>query len=74
MYISTLIKINNHRIGFLLFPFIKRFKNVVNCIEILLKPKPSSEGLTQLLGYLAQSISLRCSDAERTPAFAAGGH
>lgn len=73
MYISILIKINNHRIGFLFFPFVKRFKNVVNCIETLLKPKSSSEGLTQLLGYLAQSIPLCGSDAERKRAFTAGG-
>lgn len=65
MYISILIKINNHRIGFLFPPFVKRSKNVVSCIEILLKPKSSSEGLTQLRGYLAQSISFCDSDAKR---------
>lgn len=74
MYISILIKINNHRIAFLFSPFVKRFENVVHCIEISLKPKSSSEGLTQLRGYLAQSISLRDSDAKRRLAFAAGGY
>ena len=47
---------------------------MVNCIEILLKPKSSSEGLTQLLGYLVRSISLCDSDAERKFAFADRGY
>lgn len=38
---------------------------MVPCIEISLKPKSSSEGLTQLHGYLAQSISLCDSDTKR---------
>lgn len=47
---------------------------MVPCIEILLKPKSSSEGLIQLCGYLAQSISLCDSDARGDFALAAGGY
>lgn len=47
---------------------------MINCIEILLKPKSSSEGLIQLFGYLAPIISLCDSDAERQFAFADGGY
>jgi hypothetical protein len=46
------------------YPRVKRFENVVNCIEILSKPKSRSEGLTQLLGYLAYPISLCDSDVK----------
>lgn len=53
VYISTLIKVSNRRVGFP-SPVVKRFQHVVSCVEISLKPKSSSEGLTQFLGYLAQ--------------------
>lgn len=47
---------------------------MVNCIEILWKPKSSSEDVTQLLGYLIQSITFCDSDAERKLVFATRGY
>lgn len=73
MYIATLRETNNHGIGFLFPPFVKRFRSVGSCIETLWKPKCSSEGLTHPLGYLAQSTSLPESDAERQLESAARG-
>lgn len=72
MYISILIAIN-HRIRILFLPFVKSFKDVVHCIEIFSKPKSSSEGLTQLLGYLARPASLCGSHAVGKFAFALRG-
>lgn len=38
MYILTLIKVSNQKIG-RLSPLVKKLKNVASCTEILLKPK-----------------------------------